>query len=89
MLVKPLFLFYTESCHLCEDAKAVFEIVAKKQKTINLIDWRLELVDIADDEALFEKYGVRIPVVATEDQELGWPFDEAQLDYFLTSQKTV
>ena len=34
-----------------------------------------------DDEALVEKYGIRIPVLkrARDGEELGWPFDEEQL----------
>ena len=43
------------------------------------------LVDIAIDEQLFEQYGIRIPVVKVGGQELdlGWPFDEAELDRYL------
>lgn len=41
----------------------------------------IEAIDIADDSFLFELYGVRIPVVKSEEsgEELGWPFDREQL----------
>ena len=41
---------------------------------------RLRLVDIADSDALMERYGTRIPVLANTavlGEEIGWPFDEA------------
>ena len=41
---------------------------------------RLRLVDIADSDALMERYGTRIPVLANAallGEEIGWPFDEA------------
>ena len=42
------------------------------------------VVDIADDDALFERYGWLIPVLrATDDAELRWPFDAASLAAFL------
>ncbi|RWW90247.1 hypothetical protein BHE74_00000594 [Ensete ventricosum] len=41
----------------------------------------VELVDIADSQALFEAYGLRIPVLRRVDTgaELGWPFDTEQV----------
>lgn len=60
-------LYGTTCCHLCEQAEAVLQAVGVKA----------EHIDIAEDDALLEKYGVRIPVVKREDtgEELGWPFD--------------
>lgn len=45
----------------------------------------VELVDIADSEALFEAYGLSIPVLRRVDTEaeLGWPFDAEQVVNFL------
>ena len=45
----------------------------------------VELVDIADSDGLFERYGLLIPVLRRVDtgQELGWPFDTAQVVNFL------
>ena len=35
-----------------------------------------EKVDISDDDALFERYAERIPVLRDgQGRELGWPFD--------------
>jgi hypothetical protein len=46
----------------------------------------VEEVDISDSEALFERYGVRIPVLQHPDaRELGWPFSPDQLQEFLRS----
>lgn len=71
-------LFGTLGCHLCELAEAM------------LIPWvehglMVELVDIADSDGLFERYGLLIPVLRRVDtgQELGWPFDTAQVVNFL------
>ena len=45
----------------------------------------VELVDIADSEALFEAYGLTIPVLRRVDTgaELAWPFDTEQVVSFL------
>jgi glutaredoxin len=70
-----LVLYGTTYCHLCEQAEAVLHAVG--------VD--AEHIDIAEDDALLEKYGVRIPVVKREDTgaELGWPFDEAAVRRFI------
>jgi glutaredoxin-related protein len=71
----PLKLYGTEFCHLCEQAHAIVIALG--------ID--AEYVDIVNDDVLFEKYGVRIPVLQRLDSgdELGWPFDEAAVARFL------
>lgn len=68
-------LYGTTFCHLCEQAEAVLHGVGVEA----------EHIDIAEDDALLEKYGVRIPVVKREDTgaELGWPFDEAAVRSFI------
>jgi len=45
----------------------------------------VDAIDIADDEALVEKYGILIPVLkrARDGEELGWPFDEELLARFI------
>lgn len=42
---------------------------------------RVTVVDIASDEALVDRYGIRIPVLVNRatDQELGWPFQYQDL----------
>ncbi|SDY96447.1 glutaredoxin family protein [Pseudomonas sp. NFIX28] len=71
-------LFGTLGCHLCELAEA---------ELMPLVEHGLmvELVDIAEDEALFEAYSLRIPVLRRVDNgaELGWPFDVEQVVAFL------
>ena len=51
------------------------------------------LVEIANDDQLFERYGLRIPVLAFDplgepSQELAWPFDEAELRQWLETAQT-
>ena len=74
--------FYTTSgCHLCEQA---LQVIAQLQAS-NHPDLRITEIDIADDDLLMSKYGIRIPVVQVPetDQELGWPFDAESLTEFL------
>jgi hypothetical protein len=41
-------------------------------------------VDISTSDELFERYGVRIPVLQRPDgRELGWPFSGTELAEFL------
>ena len=72
-------LFGTLGCHLGEFAEA--EIMPLVEHGL-----LVELVDIADSEALYEAYGLRIPVLRRVDTgaELEWPFDEAQVVNFLS-----
>jgi hypothetical protein len=74
-------LYGTSACHLCEVAEQMLTadggIGGQNQ---------LEKVDISDSDALFERYGVRIPVLCHPDgRELGWPFDQEALANFLRS----
>jgi glutaredoxin len=56
---------YTRAgCHLCEEAERV---VRAEQAGGG---FRLELVDIDRDPELVRRYGVRVPVVAVEGQDL-------------------
>lgn len=70
-----LVLYGTTHCHLCEEAEALLQSIGVKA----------EHIDIAEDDALLEKYGVRIPVMKREDtgEELGWPFDEQTTRRFI------
>jgi len=67
-----LLLFGTRFCHLCKQAEEV----------LHAAGMTAEYTDIAEDEALLERYGMRIPVVRRVDNgaELGWPFDVAALE---------
>jgi hypothetical protein len=49
-------------------------------------DTDFEEVDISESEELFERYGLRIPVLQHPDKrELNWPFTQGQLQAFLAS----
>ncbi|MBY4676922.1 glutaredoxin family protein [Marinobacterium arenosum] len=77
--MKKLVLMTTLGCHLCELAEAVLI------ETLHADDVIVEAQDIADDELLVKRYGVRIPVLLHESSgaELGWPFDAGQLREFV------
>ena len=68
-------LYSTPSCHLCEQAEKVLV-----QAGIAFIK-----SDVIEDNVLFDKYGMRIPVLQRADNntELDWPFDAASVTHFL------
>lgn len=68
-------LYTTAGCHLCEHAEAILDAEGVA----------FSPVDIADDAALMQRYGVRIPVLVTAGRELGWPFDASALRRFLAA----
>jgi glutaredoxin len=60
-----LVTIYTRAgCHLCEEAERV---VRAEQAGGG---FRLELVDVDRDPELVRRYGVRVPVVAVDGEEL-------------------
>ncbi|MFD2644537.1 glutaredoxin family protein [Pseudomonas japonica] len=71
-------LFGTLGCHLCEVAEALLMPLVEHGLLV-------ELVDIAEDQAMVERYGLRIPVLRRCDSgaELNWPFDADQVVAFL------
>lgn len=76
---REILLYTTAGCHLCEQAEVMLHSIAE----LNGLSWRP--VDIADDAALVERFGVRIPViqVAGATADLGWPFSPEQLVAYL------
>ncbi len=67
-------LYGTQGCHLCDEARAKLE-----QTRI-----AYTYLDIIDDDGLFARYGMRIPVILrTDGAELGWPFNLSELMRFL------
>ena len=73
-------LFYTTSqCHLCELAEALLANTPMPEPL------PVDVVDIAQSEALVARYGTRIPVLRRDDTgaELDWPFTRDQLLAFL------
>ncbi|MGZ4980138.1 MAG: glutaredoxin family protein [Methylobacter sp.] len=69
-------LFGTSGCHLCEQA----EVIVNAR-----VPDGVEYVDIAEQEQWQEQYAIRIPVLYDSEtkQELGWPFDQADVDGFI------
>ena len=72
-----LTLFQRDDCHLCDLALEVLAMARVPE---------FESVFIDDDEALEQRYGVRVPVLRDEGRgiELDWPFDLERLKGFLT-----
>jgi glutaredoxin len=61
---RPKVTVYTrQGCHLCEDAIAVVRRVTAGRADV-------DLVDIDRDPDLFERYTVRVPVVAVDGVEI-------------------
>lgn len=73
-------LFTTLGCHLCEEAHAQLTWLQGQG-----LDVEVESVEIANDDALVERYGIRIPVVLAGSEEIGWPFTVRELKAFLTA----
>lgn len=65
-----LTLYSTSGCHLCEVAEALIVPLLATHPCV------VEVIDIAEADALIERYGTRIPVLQRTDtgDELGWPF---------------
>ena len=76
--MKTLILYSTVGCHLCEQALEVM-------RPLVAADYQINEVDISESDELMERYGIRIPVVARQDNghELGWPFDHQLFSAFL------
>ena len=71
---RQLTLYGTSACHLCELAEEILIGLVAAGAAPDF-----EKVDLADDDALFERYGERIPVLRDgQGRELGWPFDAAE-----------
>ncbi|ARU57144.1 MAG: glutaredoxin family protein [Pseudomonadales bacterium] len=76
-----IILYTTLGCHLCEQAEQVLREVNQHLP----IQWTKK--DIADDDQLVERYGIRIPVLYVEGyaDDLGWPFAPDDLIRWLKS----
>jgi glutaredoxin len=57
-------LYSRPGCGLCDEARDVVQGVRERA------DFTLEEVDISGDDALELEYGIRIPVVAVDGEEL-------------------
>lgn len=75
-----LILYSTSHCHLCEQA---LEILNQFSQTHA---FQYQIIEIADDEILLNRYGNKIPVVknTVTHQEISWPFDMQDLMRIIT-----
>ena len=80
-----LTLYGTSDCTLCDRARALAAPLAEA------FGWQLEEVDVAEDDALFARYGTRVPVLRRPDldRELAWPFDAAALQALVSAPRTA
>ncbi|RJG48146.1 glutaredoxin family protein [Motilimonas pumila] len=70
----PLILYSADGCHLCEQAKRLLAQIG--------VEYRV--VDIALDDDLVARFGVRIPVIVKSNgEELGWPFSAESIAIFM------
>jgi len=78
-------LYTTAGCHLCEQAEIMMRYLIDND--VQIADkFSLLSVEIAGDDALVERYGIRIPVFSNATKELGWPFELDELhDWLLMS----
>ena len=77
-----LILYSTTACTLCDQALDLLFA------TPAVADIQLEVVDVATNDSLMERYGERIPVLRLGETELAAPFDAKVLADFLASALT-
>lgn len=68
MQMNRLVLFSTDHCALCERA---LDLLASMPE---LRGRPLQVIDVAGDDVLEERYGSRLPVLLAGTHELTWPF---------------
>lgn len=73
-------LYGTAGCHLCEEAEQI----------VRLAGLSFDTQDIIEDEALQQRYGVKIPVLAHRGGglELHWPFGPEQVLWLAAQART-
>ena len=64
-------LLGTSACTLCDEAESLARPV------VEAFGWTLVVLDVAEDEDLYERFGMQIPVLRRSDvaEALSWPFD--------------
>ncbi|MEL0047978.1 MAG: glutaredoxin family protein [Gammaproteobacteria bacterium] len=75
--MRRLILYSTAHCHLCDEAMDLLMSMP------GLNGARLDVVDVANDERLMERYGEKIPVLRQGQAELAAPFTAEDLAHFL------
>ena len=74
LMNKQITLISGPNCHLCEQAKKMLNPLLEAKNI------QLKVLNVSEDQALFEQYGLCIPVVIFADgSEKGWPFTAAQI----------
>jgi hypothetical protein len=75
--MSQLLLYYTEHCHLCDEAEALL--------LASGLAGAYTKVEIDDDPALLALYEIHIPVLkrVADEGELRWPFGPRELQVFL------
>jgi glutaredoxin len=74
MAHKHFLLYFTDGCHLCDDAQRLLQ-----QTSVSY-----SKVDIIDDPQLVSLYGYSIPVIQSDNgNTINWPFDLQQLNDFI------
>lgn len=75
--MQHLTLYSTSHCSLCDQALDLLFSMP------GLAGVQLQVVDVADDDSLFERYGEKIPVLRLGERELHAPFGAEELARFL------
>ena len=80
--MSQLLLYYTQHCHLCDEAESLLQMAGLGDAYAK--------VEIENDPGLLERYEIHIPVLKRIDtqKELFWPFGQPELAAFLQAQKT-
>lgn len=77
--MKTLRLFSRPDCHLCDELAVALHPIIRGRA-------RLEIVNVDDDLTLKKRYGLRIPVLVGDAQELSaYPLDGAAVEAYLTA----
>jgi len=79
--MSQLILYYTEFCHLCDEAESLLLAAGLGEY--------YEKTEIDDDPELLKRYEIHIPVLKRMDnqKELFWPFDGPALSAFLRTER--
>lgn len=77
--MRSFLMYSTDGCHLCDVAEQLLIGCLDSEKH------QVDVIDIAYDDQLLEKYGETIPVLLDEisQEALYWPFDQEQLVRFV------
>lgn len=78
-------LYSTSHCHLCEEAEAMLANLSNEHD----ISW--QVVEITENNELFENYSLIIPVIKRLDNnaEINWPFTEIDIHGFITAKNHI